>query len=108
MRESAGDSLAGHHPQTTFSADGAPGNLTTSGRSPALGSSRSRSPIPKESAVEPEQPKEAAAERELFETIKATYALADEPEQRAMIKELRSHLPTIPSAERMALIDEIE
>jgi len=58
--------------------------------------------------VEPEQPKEAAAERELFETIKSTYALAEEPEQRAMIKQLRSHLPTIPSSELMSLIDEIE
>ncbi len=58
--------------------------------------------------MEPDQPKEDAAERELFETIKGTYALGEEPEQRAMIKELRSHLPTIPSGERMSLIDDIE
>ena len=51
---------------------------------------------------------EDPAERELFETIKGTYALAEEPEQHAMIKELRFHLPTIPSGERMGLIDNIE
>ncbi len=58
--------------------------------------------------MEPEQPKEDPAERELFETIKATYALALEPEQHAMIKELRFHLPTISFGERMVLIDDIE
>jgi len=58
--------------------------------------------------VEPEQPKEDPAERELFETIKGTYALVQEPEQHAMIKELRFHLPTISSGERMVLIDDIE
>ena len=31
-----------------------------------------------------------------------------EPEQHAMIKELRFHLPTIPFGERMVLIDDIE
>ena len=56
----------------------------------------------------PEQHREDPAERELFETIKGTYALAEEPEQHAMIKELRSHLPTISSGERAALIDAIE
>ena len=56
----------------------------------------------------PEQPKEDPAERELFETIKGTYALVEEPEQRAMIKELRSKLTTISSGERMSLIDAIE
>ena len=56
----------------------------------------------------PEQQKEDPAERELFETIKGTYALVEEPEQRAMIKELRSKLTTISSGERMSLIDAIE
>jgi hypothetical protein len=56
----------------------------------------------------PEQQREDHAERELFETIKGTYALAEEPEQHAMIKELRFHLPTISSGERMGLIDNIE
>ena len=56
----------------------------------------------------PEPHREDPAERELFETIKGTYALAEEPEQHAMIKELRFHLPTIPSGERMGLIDNIE
>jgi hypothetical protein len=58
--------------------------------------------------VAPEQQKEDPAERELFETIKGTYALVEEPEQRAMIKELRSKLTTISSGERMSLIDAIE
>ena len=56
----------------------------------------------------PEQQGKDTAERELFETIKGTYALADGPEQHAMIKELRSRLTTISSAERMSLIDAIE
>ena len=56
----------------------------------------------------PEQQGEDTAERELFETIKGTYALAEAPEQHAMIKELRSRLTTISSAERMSLIDAIE
>ena len=55
-----------------------------------------------------EQQREDPAERELFETIKGTYALAEEPEQHAMIKELRSNLTTISSGERMSLIDAIE
>ena len=62
----------------------------------------------KGTAVEPEQPKENPADRELLETIKATYALALEPEQHAMIKELRFNLPTISVDERMVLIDDIE
>ena len=56
----------------------------------------------------PEQQGKDTAERELFETIKGTYALAEAPEQHAMIKELRSRLTTISSAERMSLIDAIE
>lgn len=56
----------------------------------------------------PERQREDPAERELFETIKGTYALVEEPEQRAMIKELRSRLTTISSGERMSLIDAIE
>jgi hypothetical protein len=58
--------------------------------------------------VAPERQREDPAERELFETIKGTYALVEEPEQRAMIKELRSKLTTISSGERMSLIDAIE
>jgi hypothetical protein len=54
----------------------------------------------------PEQ-QEDPAERELFETIKGTYALTEEPEQHAMIKELR-RLTTISSGERRSLIDAIE
>ena len=54
----------------------------------------------------PEQ-KEDPAERELFATIKGTYALAEEPEQHAMIKELR-RMTTITSGERRSLIDAIE
>jgi hypothetical protein len=55
-----------------------------------------------------EQPVEDPAERELFETIKGTYALVLEAEQHAMITELRFNLPTIPAEQRMALIDDIE
>ena len=51
---------------------------------------------------------EDPAERELFETIRATYTFALEPEQHAMIKELRSHLSTISVEERLALIDAVE
>jgi hypothetical protein len=58
--------------------------------------------------VAPERQREDPAERELFETIKGTYALVEEPEQRAMIKELRSRLTTISSGDRMSLIDAIE
>lgn len=61
-----------------------------------------------EDSMKPEQRQEDPAERELFETIKATYSLALEPEQHAMITELRSHLPTIGSDERLSLIDDIE
>ncbi len=51
---------------------------------------------------------EDPAERTLFETIRETYALALEPEQHAMIRQLRSHLPTVPADERNALIADIE
>lgn len=51
---------------------------------------------------------ENPAERGLFETIKETYALALEPEQHAMIRQVRSHLPTVPVDERNALIADIE
>ena len=61
-----------------------------------------------EPPMEPDQPQEDPAERELFETIKATYALAPEPELHAMIRELRQHLPTLSFRERKALIDDIE
>lgn len=54
------------------------------------------------------QSPEDPTERGLFETIKSTYAFALEPEQQAMIKELRYRLPTIPAEERIALIDSIE
>ena len=62
----------------------------------------------KEAAVEPAQAPEDPAERKLFETIKATYAFALEPEQQAMVKELRTHLSTISAGERVALIDAVE
>ena len=51
---------------------------------------------------------EDPAERKLFETITETNELALEPEQHAMLKELRRYLPTIPADERNALIDDIE
>jgi len=50
---------------------------------------------------------EDSAERGLFETIKGTYSLALEPEQRAMIKQLR-RMRTISQHEREALINDIE
>jgi hypothetical protein len=52
-------------------------------------------------------PTEDPAERGLFETMKATYLLALEPEQHAMINQLRK-MPTIPLEERRALISDIE
>ena len=58
--------------------------------------------------MKPETAPEDPTERELFETIKSTYTFALEPEQHAMIKELRSHLASIPIGERKALIDSIE
>jgi len=61
-----------------------------------------------EAAVEPARAPEDPAEREIFETIKATYAFALEPEQQAMVKQLRTHLSTIPVGERVALIDAVE
>ena len=57
--------------------------------------------------MEQAPPTEDPAERELFETIKATYSLALEPEQHAMINQLR-RMPTIPRQEREELIDDIE
>ena len=51
---------------------------------------------------------EDPADRTMFETIRETYALALEPEQQAMIRQLRSHLRTVPAHERNALIADIE
>lgn len=50
---------------------------------------------------------EDRAQRGLFETIKATDELASEPEQHAMVNELRTRMPTISFEERMELIDDI-
>ena len=61
-----------------------------------------------EPPMETDEPQEDPAERELFETIKSTYLLAVEAEQRAMVTELRHHLPTLAFRERTALIDDIE
>ena len=58
--------------------------------------------------VAQEQAQEDPAERELFETIRTTYPLALEPEQQAMIKELRDRMRTIPKGERLELINDIE
>jgi hypothetical protein len=58
--------------------------------------------------VEKKELKEDPEERELFETIRTTYALALEPEQNAMIKELREGVRTIPQWERLELINDIE
>jgi len=55
-----------------------------------------------------QQSRDERDESEIFETIKATYALALEPEQRAMVGQLRDHLSTIPYSQRMSLIDDIE
>jgi hypothetical protein len=65
-------------------------------------------PKPRTDLVKHEQKKEDPAEREIFETIMTTYALALEPEQRAMVKELRDHLRTIPHEERQELINDIQ
>ena len=54
------------------------------------------------------QVEEDPAEREIFATIKATYTLALEPEQHAMVTELRDQIGTIPLEERMELIDVIQ
>ncbi len=56
----------------------------------------------------PTEGTEVAAQRELFDTIKATYPVALEQEQHAMIRQLRSHLPTVSEAMRTTLIDDIE
>ncbi len=58
--------------------------------------------------MKPEKTMEDPTERQIFETIKATYPLALEPEQHAMIKELRSRLGTISFDERRSLINDIE
>jgi hypothetical protein len=58
-------------------------------------------------AMEQAHPQGDADERELFETMKGTYTVALEPEQRAMIKQLR-RMHTVPPAERNALINDIE
>ena len=55
-----------------------------------------------------EQAQEDPAERELFETIRTTYALALEPEQHAMVNELRDDLRTIRWEERSELINDIQ
>jgi hypothetical protein len=61
-----------------------------------------------EAAVESARASEDPAEREIFETIKATYAFALEPEQQAMVKQLKTNLSTIPVGQRVALIDAVE
>lgn len=58
--------------------------------------------------MEPKSPQEDPTERALFETIRTTYAFALQPEQQAMVKELRHQLMTISAEERMGLIDDIE
>lgn len=65
-------------------------------------------PTPRRNGVQQRQTPEDPAERELFETISATYALALEPEQHAMVKQLRDHLRTIPQEERLGLINSIQ
>ena len=55
-----------------------------------------------------QQSRDERDESEIFETIKATYAFAPEPEQRAMVRQLRDRLPTIAEDQRMSLIDSIE
>lgn len=55
-----------------------------------------------------EQKPEDAAEQDLFETIRTTYALALEPEQHAMVKQLRDHLNSIPYEQRLELINAIQ
>ena len=65
-------------------------------------------PTPARKRVEHEQATEDAAEREIFETIRTTYPLALEPEQHAMIRELRDQLQSIPDQQRLGLINEIQ
>ena len=65
-------------------------------------------PNSRSNQVKHEQAREDPAERELFETIRTTYPLALEPEQHAMVKELRDQLRTIPDEERTELIDDIQ
>ena len=56
----------------------------------------------------PPQSADDPAQRQLFDTIKSTYPLASEAELRAMVQEVKHHLPTISAGEREALIDSIE
>lgn len=55
-----------------------------------------------------EKPGSDRDDRAIFDTIAETYRLAPEPEQRAMVVELRDKLPAIPAGERESLIDAIE
>ena len=56
----------------------------------------------------PEPTDNVRDDEEIFGTIQASYASASEPEQRAMVQELRHRLSTIPLDRRMSLIDAIE
>jgi hypothetical protein len=56
----------------------------------------------------PEPADEARDEEAMYATIEATYPLATEAEQRAMVQELRHRLPTVPLDRRMSLIDAVE
>ena len=47
-------------------------------------------------------------DEKIFDTIEASYASAPEPEQQAMVQELRHRLSTVPLERRMSLIDAIE
>ena len=58
--------------------------------------------------MKPDRPDEGSADRELFEMIEQTFPLVAEPEQQAMVQQLRSGLPSIPLRERQALIDRIQ
>ena len=49
-----------------------------------------------------------AVERRRFAAIKVNYEGASEPEQQAMLNELRFKLSTIPLGERTELISEIQ
>ena len=59
-------------------------------------------------ALKIDRPEEDPGERRLFETIRTTYALALEPEQLAMVRQLRNHLASISFEERTELIDDIQ
>ena len=58
--------------------------------------------------VMPEARDNVRDDERIFGAIEASYGSASEPEQQAMVQELRHRLSTIPLDRRMSLIDAIE